>query len=561
MPARSRDYTGQFLLTGIKFQLMNTSQGVIFAKKPVFKIEWKLLVFLILIMDVKLVVKVLALVFICFMQPDLKFGFSIKNSRLPLFYLIVIGIAILDFMLIPDFSSNYILVVLTGILIWLACILAVHHIKLLVERTDITILHNTILVFFILNIIFSFINLSTILFEIGFRNPYLYQGQYQKYYLNTGDFIKGLSYDTSTTNAVINCFGTIYFLYRKKYGLVLASLITLILTVSNFSNICLTIVLIILFIFKSNREQKSIIVICIMLMIIFYSKFSPQNNDYLASTINKFILNKKDDSPSPLQLIPIRERPDSQLTNESRKEKIAVLYLDSLERIRLNNLDAKSKKAEEKIAIRFEIPKDKIHTPSFQWTRDTTSFQRKLLTFTRSRSALTDLNIPEGSSGKSLAFKQSYSFLKEHQNKILTGDGIGNFSSKLAYRATGLKIAGSFPPAYIYSNTDFLFNHFSLYAYFFMKPAESHSIIHNSASVYDQLLTEYGLIGIIAFTIFYIGFFGRKWKLLTYGLPLFTILLSFFLIDYWFEQISIVILFEFLMFLDIKEHIKPSGHA
>ncbi len=160
---------------------MNTSQGVIFSKKAVFKIEWKLLVFLILIMDVKLVVKGLALVFICFMQPDLKFGFSLKNSRLPLFYLIVIGIAILDFILFPDFSSNYVLVVLTGILIWLACILAVHHIKLLVERTDITILHNTILVFFLLNIIFSLINLSAILLEIGFRNPYLYQGQYQKY--------------------------------------------------------------------------------------------------------------------------------------------------------------------------------------------------------------------------------------------------------------------------------------------------------------------------------------------------------------------------------------------
>lgn len=540
---------------------MNTSQGVIFSKKPVFIIEWKLLVFLILIMDVKLVVKVLALVFISFVQPDLKFGFNIKNSRLPLFYLIVIGIAILDFILFPDFSSNYVLVVLTGILIWLACILAAHHIKLLVERTNITILHNTILVFFILNIIFSLFNLSAILLDIGFRNPYLYQGQYQKYFLNTGDFIKGLSNDTSTTNAVINCFATIYFLYRKKYTLVLASLITLILTVSNFGNICLTIVLITIFIFKSNREQKSIIVICIMLMILFYSKFSPQNNTYLFSTINKFILHNKDDSPSPQLLIPIRIRPDSLLTYESRKEKIAVLYLDSLERLRLNSLDAKTKKEEDKMVVRLEVPKDKIHTASFQWTRDTTSFQRILLTFIRSRTAFTNLNIPEGSSGKSLAFRQSYSFLKEHQNKIITGDGIGNFSSKLAYRVTGLQIAGSFPPGFIYSNADFLYNHFSLYAHFFLKPAESHSIIHNPASVYDQLLTEYGLIGIMAFFVYYIGFFGRSRKLLTYGLPLFAILLGYFLIDYWFEQLSIVILFELLMFLDIKEHIKQSRHV
>jgi hypothetical protein len=31
--------------------------------------------------------------------------------------------------------------------------------------------------------------------------------------------------------------------------------------------------------------------------------------------------------------------------------------------------------------------------------------------------------------------------------------------------------------------------------------------------------------------------------------------------DYWFEQLSIVILFELLMFLNIKEHLKPPGHA
>ncbi len=541
---------------------MNTSGGVLFYKKPGYAIEWKLLVFLILIMDVKLIVKIIALLFIFLTQPNFKFGFDIKNSRLPLFYLIVICIGLFDLFLYRDFSFNYLLLALTGIMIWLACILSIHQVKLIVDRTDIEILHNTIVTFFILNIICSLINLSTILFEIGLRNPYLYQGQYQKYYLNTGDFIKGISFDTSTTNAVINCFGVIYFLVRNKYALVLASMIVMILTVSNFGNICLALILITFFIFRSNREQKSIIVISLILMIIFYSQISPQNNSYLTDTVNKFILHKKDDSHTPTNLIPIRIRPDSLLTDESRKEKFAVLYLDSLERIiQQANLDAKGKKAEEKYTIRMEIPKDPIHTPSFQWTRDTTSFQRQLLTFIRSRSAYMDFDFPEGSAGKSLAFRQSYSFLKDHSNKILSGDGIGNFSSKLAYKATGLKMAGGFPPGLTYLNSDFLYNHFRLSAYFSLKPAESHSIIHSPASVYDQLLTEYGLIGIIAFAIYYLGFFGRHWKALTYGLPIIAVLLSFFLIDYWFEQLSIVILFELLMFLDMKEHSKSPDNA
>jgi hypothetical protein len=561
MPFSKRYNTGLFHLTGIKRQLMNTSQGVLLNKKPAYAIEWKLLVFLILIMDVKLTVKGLALIFIFLTQPNFKFGFDIKNSRLPLFYLIVICVALFDFILYRDFSSNYLLVALTGIMIWVACILAVHQIRLLVDRADIEILHNTIAVFFILNIFCSLVNLSTILFEIGLRNPYLYQGQFQKYFINTGDFIKGISFDTSTTNAVINSFGVIYFLFRKKYALVLTSMITLILTASNFGNICLAFILITVFVFKSNRDQKSVIVISIILMIIFYSQISPQNNTYLTETVNKFVLHKKDDSPSPENLIPIRLRPDSLLTDESRKEKLAVLYLDSLERIRLANLDAESKKAEEKLTVRMEIPKEPIHTHSFQWARDTTSFQRRLLTFIRSRYAYTDIDVPEGSSGKSLAFRQSYSFLKDHRNKILSGDGIGNFSSKLAYKATGLKMAGGFPPDLTYLNNDFLYNHFRLYTYFSLKPAESHSIIHSPASVYDQLLTEYGLIGLVAFTIYYIGFFGRQWKTLTYGLPIIAILLSFFLVDYWFEQLSIVILFEFLMFLDMKEHSKPPDYA
>eukprot|EP01039_Chlorochromonas_danica_P015397 gene15397-18091_t len=39
-------------------------------------------------------------------------------------------------------------------------------------------------------------------------NPFRYQGQYQKYFLGTGDYIKGVTFDISTTNAVINAFAS-----------------------------------------------------------------------------------------------------------------------------------------------------------------------------------------------------------------------------------------------------------------------------------------------------------------------------------------------------------------
>ena len=131
---------------------------------------------------------------------------------------------------------------------------------------------------------------------------------------------------------------------------------------------------------------------------------------------------------------------------------------------------------------------------------------------------------------------------------------MGNFSSKLAFRATGLQMSGGYPQKYVYCDPDFANNHLSLYAAFFTKTAGSHSIIHSPASVYDQLLTEYGIAGLATFFIFYVGFFFRYIKKLTYGIPLFGIMFAAFAVDYWFEQLSIVLLFELMMFINIKEH-------
>jgi hypothetical protein len=338
--------------------LKKISPGAMAFKKPAFTVEWKLLLFLILFMDVKLVVKAFALIFIYFMHPDFNFGFRTKDSRLPLFYLIVVLIAILNFIFYHNFSGNYVMVALAGVLIWIACILAIHQIKLFVERTDIEILHNTLLVFFILNIAFSLLNLTVILIDTGFRNPFLFAGQYQKYFINTGDFIKGITGDTSVTNALINCFGIVYFLYQKKYLLVLACMTILLMTASNFSNIILFLVFIGIFLFKSIKEQKSIVVICIMTGVLFLIKFSPQNENYLTATLSKYFTRLKENIITPKKEYPLRETPDSLLSPEDRKAKFALLLLDSLDReeIKLSGLTVKQV---EMIAVkRPEIPKD-----------------------------------------------------------------------------------------------------------------------------------------------------------------------------------------------------------
>ncbi len=539
---------------------MNRRVGTFLFNKRANAIEWKLLIFLLLFLDVKLAVKFSAIVLCFIIQPNFRFGFTFKQSRLPLFYLLLIVIAVFNFIVYQHFTGNYSLVVLTGIIFWLSCILAIHQVKCFVEKTDIDILHNTLFIFFIINIIASLLNLSAIFFEIGFQNPFRYQGEYQKYFINTGDHIKGISFDSSTTNALINSFGIIYFLYRKKYIPTLACMAILILTASNFTNVILMAVFLLLFIFKSTRAQKSIIAICIFMLVVFLSKFSPQNDTYINETFKNFVFKDKDPVKVPARVIPIRERPDSLLDEESKKEKIAVLFLDSLERERQEKKPFAENNSTQPVTIkpgeRPVIPGDSIHTATFQSSSDTTIFQRRLIAYMNEHAqhpVLSDKEV-ETLPGKLIAFKQSVRFFKEHPAKLITGDGIGNFSSKLAFRATGLKMSGGYPQQFVYSSPEFANNHLSLYAAFFTQTAGSHSIIHNPASVYDQLFTEYGIAGLAAFLIYYLGFFFRQIKKLSYGIPLLAITLAAFAVDYWFEQLSIVLLFELMMFINIKEH-------
>lgn len=544
---------------------MNTSLSAFSIKKQANAVEWKLLIFLILFIDVKLVVKLAAIVLIYILQPDFRFGFRIKNPRLPLFYLLAIGIAVFNWLVYRNYTLNYSAVVLTGILFWIACILAVHQVKLFVEKADIDILHNTLLVFFVLNIGVSVFNLISIFMEIGLRNPFLYQGNYQKYFINTGDHIKGISFDSSTTNALLNSFGIIYFLYRKKFGLVIACMIILLLTASNFTNAILLLVFVTLFLFKSTREQKSIMAVCVFLLVIFLAKLSPQNDNYISAVFEKYVLKKGQKKEIPGKIIPIRERPDSLLDEAGKKEKTATLFLDSLEREALKKQDIAAGKIIENINSgvikeRPQIPGDSIHAAKFQWKRDTTANQRQILSYVEKNKvepAAINSKYDNGSPGKILAIKESFAFLQQHPSRIITGDGIGNFSSKLAFRATGLKIAGGYPKSLVYNNKDFLDNHFSLYTYFFTKNAASHSLVHSPASAYDQLITEYGIAGITAFLFYYAGFFLKNIKKLSYGIPLLAMMLAVFMVDYWFEQLSIVLLFELMMFVNIKENTKP----
>lgn len=513
------------------------------------KINWTLLLFLLLFLNVKMLVKIVAVCFLLLLNYKLFQDKTIFRQKFIWFYACMIGIAVLNLLLIPV-TTNYIIAVSVGVVFWMLCIAAALLSSWFVLKTDTSKLHSTISLFFLVNAAVTLLQLVSIMLDAGSINPYTYQGMYQKYFIGTGDLLTGASFDVSTTNALLNAFGVLYFLSRNKMKLALVCMVILLLTASNFTNILIAGVLLFLLIFQSTKEQKSIILVCLSLLIVFMIRVSPQNNNYVTEATKK-LLNKETKVAAAKKIDTlVKHKADSLLTREERKQKTAMLYLDSIKKIRMELIPLTA-------VTRPAIPKPNIHSEPFQRKKDTTLFQKELLAFAIQKIPGFDTGLKQTKNrslpGKLLTIQQTFHFFKNHPSKIVTGAGIGNFSSKLAFRTTGLPIAGGYPDKWIYINNAFLSNHLGLYLSYFSKDLRLHSLTNSPNSVYDQLVAEYGVIGLAAFIFLYAGFFFKKIKKMTYGLPLLLLLLGAFGVEYWYEQLSIVIIFEFLMLLNIKE--------
>jgi hypothetical protein len=529
-------------------------------KKLFRSLDWPLLLFLVLFLDVKIVCKLGALVLIYLLRPDTRFGLKLRASRLPLFYVGAIVIALLDWLRYGLYADSHYNITLTcGLLSWIFCLLAVHQVKYAIERSDAAAVHRTLGVFFMINAAVSFLMLARIMIATGTLNPYLYQGYHQRYFLGTGDYIRGLSFDMSGTNAFINAFGVLYFLYRRRTAMVLVSMIVLLLTGSNAVVALVVAAFAWPFFFRSSRERKSLIIVCCFLVILFIVKVSPQNRIYVVAETAKTLKDGKNgDQAAANRPVPrITDMPDSLLGPEERKLKTATLYLDSVGYVFWKYKDSIYRQQGYAPPDIRPLPQPNINRPEYQAREDTSVTVKKLRQFAQDVGIAGRVDsIGQGCCkvpGKIVALMQTEHFMAAHPEKLITGDGLGMLSSKQAFRSTALGIAGQYPVRWRFLNSDFRDRHLALYLFYFTKGLELRSMINAPDSVYDQLLAEYGLIGLVFFGIFYIGFFARHVRKLTYGIPILLIMLAGFFTGYWFEQLSIVVLFECMLMLDIKE--------
>jgi len=293
--------------------------------------------------------------------------------------------------------------------------------------------------------------------------------------------------------------------------------------------------------------------------VIFMAKISPENNQYVVETIKNTFHTKP---PIFLNTMVVDKKELNSNSPEEVKRKYAKEYLDSLSAVESKRephapIPQAMQILPKTGAGRIFIKTPKKTLPIFQASKAITPEQKQLRAFIAAHKAQLPIsgrdNLNIHLPGKAISFIQTFNFLQFHPAKLIAGDGMGNFSSKLAFRTAGLGFSGSYPASHSYISNDFLSNHLDVYLNFFSKRAESHSIVNSPNSVYDQLLVEYGLLGLLAFAIYYLWFFLKHYKNLTYGIPLLLLLMTVFFIDYWFEQLSVVVFFELLLFLDIKQ--------
>ncbi|AYL96001.1 hypothetical protein [Mucilaginibacter celer] len=521
--------------------------------------DWRLLIFLLLFINVKIPVKAVAILFVYLSQPDFKFGFRLKNSRLPLFYLLVFPIAAIAFITDKSlFMLNYLVVFGWGMACWLLALLAIHQLKLMVDKLSTETIYHTLIVFFIINALFSAGNLAYIMWVTKTINPYTFRGMNQQYFINTGDNIAGISFDISSTNAIICAFGVLYFVFKRNLPMVIVCMSTLALTYSNLVSMLFSLVLAFTFIFKSTRDQKSLIVVAILLYVVSLVKISPQNEGYIDEMMKQTLSKASAAHPN----VNPSNQTGGTLSRDEQRRKFAQQYLDSLsnaeaKKEKTTTLDKTLKKLPQTGDGRVYIPPPDTFKPEYFISHDTTPDRKQLLDFINQHYAQLPLcqikdYIPH-QQGKITGMIQTINYLKTHPQKSIVGLGIGNFSSKIAFRATGAGIRGQYSPKRVYIHPAFMANHLDLYLCFFSKNISFRSVRNSPSSTYDQLLSEYGILGLVGFMVYYLGYFARYYKKLSYGIPILMLAAGVLFIDYWFEQLSVMVVFELLLLLNIKE--------
>ena len=132
-------------------------------KEKAAEINWPLLGFLLLVLNVKLVVKVAAILIISIInRKDISVRHFFRQRYL-LFYFSLICIALINLLLqYKSINVAYLATAAIGLSFWMMCAVIAYNLFIVVQKEDVAKLHNTVCVFFTLHIAVIFFNFSQI---------------------------------------------------------------------------------------------------------------------------------------------------------------------------------------------------------------------------------------------------------------------------------------------------------------------------------------------------------------------------------------------------------------
>lgn len=512
-----------------------------------------LLLFLLTITNYRFSLKILALVAIYIYRPDFKF----RKCGVIYFYAGIIVLSLFHLLVVSgDLSYDHSMVVLGGCLLWLACGLAFHQLMLSVEANPVTRTANTLRLLTLINLAASLFDLAKIMLATHALNPYN-QISPPPYGISSGDLIGGVFGEMHLVNMSISFMLLLFFLYQRDLTFSLLCLLPFLLTGSNFGSLLLLAALALIFVVKNDKLMRYYVLFYAALVFIFYVKVTPDNFNYLYLSLTKLKAQtearKPKQAPQKKQLVknpdglPWIGQPKSaeELKNEKIWKYIQYKYgrqttvnNDSLFRLKEKFYDTQKKRKVDRTIYAFHV-KDSLATAKNSDKRFEYGHLKKFDFAKRS--------------GKLISFEQTKDYLLGDWRHFLFGAGLGSFSSRLAYITSGIvddsRILMALPR---YEHPAFTNNHKAIFKYLLYLDDAYHSVTNLPFSWYNELLGEYGLIGLLLFIFCYLGFFLKRFRLLHLGKLILALMLVLFLFDYWYQRLSVMLIFELILLLDLK---------
>lgn len=487
-----------------------------------------LLLLLAGVVNVKLYIKcatvLLYLLYIIYRKYPLK----APPRRILLFYLLMPATGITGALLQGSFGDpayKFICVLAGGT--WLLAGAVSWIVYLSVRQVEHKKLISTIELFFALNFTVSLGQLFLVMWSSHSLVPYWFTDAGQRYGVSTGDYIKGLSGNGSVTNGVIATLGVLFFYFRKNWLWTLVCLLTMILCTTNLTLLCFLLVLLIMLICLKERKERLRTFLLLGCSILIYGIVSLMNLVYIGNIFSKLFVPKARSSDSSLELYYKNHKKAFFYRNVS--DSVYGNYASELNQLRL-------------ASNRDNSPRNSALSGA--------AINKAMRTWYGTKADETPLHFVKGP-GKLYAFKQSFYYARSGIKNAFFGAGIGNFSSRIAIKGTGLGIEGSYPSSHIYASRDFFSYHLYTILYYFSLSESEHSVINMPDNTYDQLFSEYGLVGVLLFIFLYLGYFVKHSREGAYGRYLICLALLFFGYEYWFEMITMTVFFELFMFMDI----------